>query len=219
MLFYLQFKYGKISSKHNGSVKKGVIFATYSSLIGESQSGGKYKTRFEQLIHWCGEDFDGVVSFCQSLLMALRLRVSFRCEPLSNTKVANDYLNQVPPDCLWWVSQSEKCLSNWIIQTYKNWACSLGTTEQTSQGSSCVCKCYRCVKMNKMVITSWTEYVYFKENFNHAFLIFSVPGASEPRNMAYMNRLGIWGPKTPFREFGNFIQAVERRFYFFLKKI
>lgn len=37
------------------------------------------------------------------------------------------------------------------------------------------------------------------------------PGASEPRNMAYMNRLGIWGHKTPFREFGNFIQAVERR--------
>lgn len=62
-LFYSQFKYGKISSKHNGSVKKGVIFATYSSLIGESQSGGKYKTRFQQLLHWCGEDFDGVVSF------------------------------------------------------------------------------------------------------------------------------------------------------------
>lgn len=36
-------------------------------------------------------------------------------------------------------------------------------------------------------------------------------GASEPRNMAYMNRLGIWGHKTPFREFSNFIQAVERR--------
>lgn len=42
-----------------------MIFATYSSLIGESQSGGKYKTRFQQLLHWCGEDFDGVVSFCQ----------------------------------------------------------------------------------------------------------------------------------------------------------
>lgn len=62
-LLSFQFKYGKISSKHNGSVKKGVIFATYSSLIGESQSGGKYKTRFQQLLHWCGEDFDGVVSF------------------------------------------------------------------------------------------------------------------------------------------------------------
>lgn len=66
-LLYFQFKYGKISSKHNGSVKKGVIFATYSSLIGESQSGGKYKTRFEQLLHWCGEDFDGVVSFSLKL--------------------------------------------------------------------------------------------------------------------------------------------------------
>lgn len=65
--FYFQFKYGKISSKHNGSVKKGVIFATYSSLIGESQSGGKYKTRFQQLLHWCGEDFDGVVSFQPSV--------------------------------------------------------------------------------------------------------------------------------------------------------
>ena len=36
-------------------------------------------------------------------------------------------------------------------------------------------------------------------------------GASEPRNMAYMNRLGIWGEGTPFKEFSNFIQAVERR--------
>lgn len=63
LVLFFQFKYGKISSKHNGSVKKGVIFATYSSLIGESQSGGKYKTRFHQLLHWCGEDFDGVVSF------------------------------------------------------------------------------------------------------------------------------------------------------------
>lgn len=36
-------------------------------------------------------------------------------------------------------------------------------------------------------------------------------GASEPRNMAYMNRLGIWGEGTPFREFSDFIQAVERR--------
>ncbi|OBS68912.1 hypothetical protein A6R68_02525 [Neotoma lepida] len=39
----------------------------------------------------------------------------------------------------------------------------------------------------------------------------SATGASEPRNMAYMNRLGIWGEGTPFREFSDFIQAVERR--------
>ncbi|XP_015747704.1 PREDICTED: protein strawberry notch homolog 1-like isoform X2 [Acropora digitifera] len=29
--------------------------------------------------------------------------------------------------------------------------------------------------------------------------------------MAYMSRLGIWGPGTPFREFSDFIQAVEKR--------
>jgi len=60
---HLQFKYAKISSKINGSVKKGVIFSTYSSLIGESQAGGKYRTRLKQLVHWLGREFDGLVSF------------------------------------------------------------------------------------------------------------------------------------------------------------
>jgi len=43
-------------------VKKGVIFSTYSSLIGESQAGGKYRTRLKQLVHWLGREFDGLVS-------------------------------------------------------------------------------------------------------------------------------------------------------------
>ena len=58
----LQFRYGKISGKRNDRVKKGVIFATYSALIGKSTAGGKYSTRLDQLIHWLGSDFDGVVS-------------------------------------------------------------------------------------------------------------------------------------------------------------
>lgn len=41
--------------------------------------------------------------------------------------------------------------------------------------------------------------------------IFEISGASEPKNMAYMSRLGIWGKGTPFKEFGQFIQAVEKR--------
>ena len=62
--FSYKFKYdAKLSSKVNGGVKKGVIFATYSSLIGESQNSGKYSTRMSQLLRWCGSDFDGVVSF------------------------------------------------------------------------------------------------------------------------------------------------------------
>ncbi|CAE1330971.1 Protein strawberry notch homolog 1,Protein strawberry notch homolog 2,Protein strawberry notch [Acanthosepion pharaonis] len=39
----------------------------------------------------------------------------------------------------------------------------------------------------------------------------SATGASEPKNMAYMTRLGLWGQGTPFKEFSDFIQAVERR--------
>ncbi|XP_069557110.1 protein strawberry notch homolog 1 isoform X2 [Brachyistius frenatus] len=136
-----KFKYGKISSKHNGSVKKGVIFATYSSLIGESQSGGKYKTRFDQLLHWCGEDYDGVIVYDE-------------CHKAKNV-------------------------------------CPIGSSKPTKTGLA-VLELQNKLPKARVVYASAT-------------------GASEPRNMAYMNRLGIWGHKTPFREFGNFIQAVERR--------
>ena len=40
----------------------------------------------------------------------------------------------------------------------------------------------------------------------------SATGASEPKNMAYMVRLGIWGEGTPFNEFTDFISAVEKRY-------
>ncbi|XP_046873856.1 protein strawberry notch homolog 1 isoform X3 [Hypomesus transpacificus] len=136
-----KFKYGKISSKHNGSVKKGVIFATYSSLIGESQSGGKYKTRFKQLLHWCGEDFDGVIVYDE-------------CHKAKNV-------------------------------------CPIGSSKPTKTGLA-VLELQNKLPKARVVYASAT-------------------GASEPRNMAYMNRLGIWGEGTPFKEFSNFIQAVERR--------
>lgn len=43
------------------------------------------------------------------------------------------------------------------------------------------------------------------------YLIFA-PGASEPKNMIYMSRLGIWGEGTPFRAFDDFLHAIEKRF-------
>ena len=39
----------------------------------------------------------------------------------------------------------------------------------------------------------------------------SATGASEPRNMGYMIRLGIWGIGTSFRTFQDFEKTVERR--------
>uniref|UniRef100_A0A672U5F4 Protein strawberry notch homolog 1 n=1 Tax=Strigops habroptila TaxID=2489341 RepID=A0A672U5F4_STRHB len=121
--------------------KKGVIFATYSSLIGESQSGGKYKTRLKQLLHWCGEDFDGVIVFDE-------------CHKAKNL-------------------------------------CPVGSSKPTKTGLA-VLELQNKLPKARVVYASAT-------------------GASEPRNMAYMNRLGIWGEGTPFREFSDFIQAVERR--------
>uniref|UniRef100_A0A3B4AVS5 Protein strawberry notch homolog 1 n=1 Tax=Periophthalmus magnuspinnatus TaxID=409849 RepID=A0A3B4AVS5_9GOBI len=128
-------------NKVTNNVKKGVIFATYSSLIGESQSGGKYKTRFDQLLHWCGEDFDGVIVYDE-------------CHKAKNV-------------------------------------CPIGSSKPTKTGLA-VLELQNKLPKARVVYASAT-------------------GASEPRNMAYMNRLGIWGHKTPFKEFGNFIQAVERR--------
>ena len=66
VFFLSKMKYAKINSQINNYVKKGVMYATYSALIGESQGGAqdsKYKTRLKQLLQWCGEDFDGCIIF------------------------------------------------------------------------------------------------------------------------------------------------------------
>lgn len=136
-----KFKYAKISSKENGSVKKGVIFATYSSLIGESQSSGKYKTRFKQLLKWCGKDFDGVIVFDE-------------CHKAKNL-------------------------------------CPVGSSKPTKTGQTVL---------------------ELQNRLPNARIVYaSATGASEPKNMAYMTRLGLWGAGTPFPEFNDFIQAVEKR--------
>ena len=58
-------RYTKINHPDNGSVSKGVIFCTYSSLIGESRQENQFgcQTRLKQLIQWCGKEFDGVIVF------------------------------------------------------------------------------------------------------------------------------------------------------------
>ncbi|KFB44782.1 AGAP011199-PA-like protein [Anopheles sinensis] len=135
-------KYAKINSSVNNNVKKGVIFGTYSALIGESQStAGKYKTRLKQLLQWCGEDYDGVIVFDE-------------CHKAKNL-------------------------------------CPVGSSKPTKTGLTAL------ELQNKLP----------KARVVYA----SATGASEPRNMAYMVRLGIWGQGTPFPTFNDFIQAVEKR--------
>lgn len=42
------------------------------------------------------------------------------------------------------------------------------------------------------------------------FVYVSATGATVPRNMGYMTRLGLWGAGRPFPEFLNFLQAMQR---------
>ncbi|XP_060532767.1 protein strawberry notch isoform X2 [Cylas formicarius] len=135
-------KYAKISSAVNNNVKKGVIFSTYSALIGESNSaGGKYKSRLKQLLQWCGPDFDGLIVFDE-------------CHRAKNL-------------------------------------CPVGSSKPTKTGLT-VLELQNKLPKARVVYASAT-------------------GASEPRNMAYMVRLGLWGEGTPFGEFADFISAVEKR--------
>lgn len=50
-------------------------------------------------------------------------------------------------------------------------------------------------------------------------VLFFFSGASEPKNMIYMSRLGIWGEGTPFETFDDFLHTIEKRFVFGFKGI
>ncbi|XP_004688987.1 PREDICTED: protein strawberry notch homolog 2 isoform X2 [Condylura cristata] len=117
------------------TASEGVLFATYSSLIGESQAGGQHRTRIKQILEWCGEAFDGVIVFDEC----------HKAKNASSTKMGKavlDLQNKLP--------------------------------------------------LARVVYASAT-------------------GASEPRNMIYMSRLGIWGEGTSFHTFEDFLHAIEKR--------
>ncbi|KAI4899074.1 hypothetical protein NFI96_031215 [Prochilodus magdalenae] len=117
------------------ATSEGVLFATYSALIGESQAGGQLRTRLKQILDWCGSDFDGVIIFDE-------------CHKAKNA---------------------------------------------TS------------TKMGKAVLDLQSKLPLARVVYA------SATGASEPKNMIYMSRLGIWGEGTPFRTFDDFLHAIEKR--------
>ncbi|XP_068140530.1 protein strawberry notch [Drosophila tropicalis] len=137
-----KFKYSRIDSLENDNFTEGVIFCTYTSLIGESQtSKRKYKTRLLQLVHWLTKKFDGVIVFDE-------------CHKAKNLSLMNG-------------GKSTKT----------------GTTV---------------LELQKLCPKARVVYA-------------SATGASEPRNMAYMVRLGLWGRGTAYAEFPDFVNAVEKR--------
>ncbi|CAD5223444.1 unnamed protein product [Bursaphelenchus okinawaensis] len=143
-----QLKYARINSAENGFIKKGVIFATYSSLICEARhfkddedKTNRISSRLQQLIQWCGEGFDGPIIFDE-------------CHHAKNL---------VPT-----AGSKPTKTGRYVLELQKNLP-------------------------------------------NGRVIYASATGATEPRNMAYMTRLGLWGEKQCFPTFSDFIHAVEER--------
>merc|ERR1719220_2911014 len=141
VFFLSKMKYAKINSAVNNNVKKGVLFSTYSALIGRARAGASTRSRLKQVLHWCGDDFDGVIIFDE-------------CHKAKNL-------------------------------------CPGGAGKPTKTGQT-VLELQNKLPKARVIYASAT-------------------GASEPKHMAYMVRLGIWGPGSPFRDFTDFLGAVEKR--------
>nr|CAD1823189.1 unnamed protein product [Ananas comosus var. bracteatus] len=125
--------YSKLDSKAVG-IKHGVVFSTYSSLIASSEKG---RSRLQQLVQWCGQDFDGLIVFDE-------------CHKAKNL---------IPE-----------------------------AGGQPTRTGEAVLDLQRRLPEARVVYCSAT-------------------GASEPRNMGYMVRLGLWGDGTSF---SSFIEALDK---------
>uniref|UniRef100_A0A0D6R552 PHD-type domain-containing protein n=1 Tax=Araucaria cunninghamii TaxID=56994 RepID=A0A0D6R552_ARACU len=129
--------YSKLDAKAVG-IKEGVIFSTYSSLIASSEKG---RSRLQQLVQWCGQEYDGLLVFDE-------------CHKAKNL---------VPE-----------------------------TGGQATRTGEAVLEIQVLLQQARVVYCSAT-------------------GASEPRNMGYMVRLGLWGSGTCFPQFQSFLGALEKR--------
>lgn len=128
--------YSKLDSKSVG-VREGVVFLTYSSLIASSEKG---RSRMQQLVQWCGPEYDGLIVFDE-------------CHKAKNL---------VPE-----------------------------AGSQPTRTGEAVLEIQAKLPDARVVYCSAT-------------------GASEPRNMGYMIRLGLWGTGTSFLDFRDFLGSLEK---------
>jgi hypothetical protein len=128
--------YSKLDSKSVG-VREGVVFLTYSSLIASSEKG---RSRLQQLVQWCGPEYDGLIIFDE-------------CHKAKNL---------VPE-----------------------------AGGQPTRTGEAVLEIQARLPEARVVYCSAT-------------------GASEPRNLGYMVRLGLWGTGTSFLNFREFLGALDK---------
>ncbi|XP_066924417.1 uncharacterized protein [Clytia hemisphaerica] len=121
--------------------KEGVVFSTYSTLVSSSQKDSKKTCRLDQLIEWCGKDFDGCLIFDESH----KAKHFMPGKEKSSTKVAVAVTN---------------------IQ--------------------------RLLPKARVVYCSAT-------------------GVTDVKNMAFMERLGLWGMGSTFTSFESFLDSLTKR--------
>lgn len=138
-------KYGKLK------IGEGVLFTTYNTLIAKGKGGGKYQSRLEQIIDWCGGDsFDGLIMLDE-------------CHKAKNIKLDE---NGKP------------------MLDAKNKA-------QCSKSAAAVVELQTRLPQARIVYCSATS-------------------VTEPKNMGFMDRLGLWGPGTEHPQgFNQFLKSVE----------
>eukprot|EP00980_Cylindrotheca_fusiformis_P014949 scaffold4095_cov117-Cylindrotheca_fusiformis.AAC.6 len=125
--------------------KEGLIFTTYKTLIGSSNQ----RTRLDQLLDWCGEDFDGLILLDE-------------CHKAKNIR-----LN-----------------AEGIVQN-------IGTAD-CSRTAAAVVELQHRMPRARVVYCSATA-------------------VSEPFNLGFMSRLGLWGPGTEHPlGFNQFLESIQR---------
>jgi hypothetical protein len=125
--------------------KEGLIFSTYRTLIGVSNRG----SRLDQLLDWCGEDFDGLILFDE-------------CHKAKNIKLDAD-------------GNISK----------------LGSAD-CSRTAAAVVELQQKLPRARVVYCSATA-------------------VSEPFNLGFMSRLGLWGPGTEHPTgFNQFLESIKR---------
>lgn len=143
-----KFKYAKINPSENEGFQEGVMFLTYSTLIAQTSNSSQvtptrsnFDSRMEQLVDWCGSDFDGVLIFDE-------------CHRAKNLFPGN-------------------------------------SSKPTKTGLTVL-------NLQKKLPKARVVYA-------------SATGATEPKHMAYMIRLCLWGPGTPYKDFNHFLSVVQKR--------
>ncbi|KAI9032343.1 P-loop containing NTP hydrolase pore-1-domain-containing protein [Hyaloraphidium curvatum] len=184
----------KLSYESIRNFDEGVLFSTYSSLVAKRSqkttlraSGKKLlSSRLEQVIDWLGEDFDGPIVFDESH------KAKNLVPPSSKTPAAPNADEDDKID----LSNRADVILELINEAGRGAGQQVKTV--TKKGGA---------TQTGIVIAA------LQERLKKARVVYvSATGVSEVRNLAYMSRMGLWGPGTAFPSgFRDFYDQISKR--------